>query len=155
MINRRRGRAVYLQIADEFREEITNGARAEGSTMPSADMIRRMYDVSMTTAERVLNQLASEGLIDTQAGRPARVRPMRVRETLWLNPGMTVTTRMPSAGELADEELDLRPGVPVFVVERIGEPDEIFPGDRWHLRMPLPPIVKRVVTAAELDEPAG
>jgi DNA-binding transcriptional MocR family regulator len=152
VINKRRGRAVYLQIADEFRDEILDGTRAEGSTMPSGDMIRRLYDVSMTTAERVLGQLAAEGLIETRTGRPARVRALRVRETLWLEPSMTVTTRMPTAEELADEELDLKPRVPVLVVQQVGEPDRIYPGDRWQAMPAGPPIKRR---GPAVDDPIG
>lgn len=152
MINRRRGRAVYQQIADLLRDEITSGERPEGSALPSADLIRRTYDVSMTTAERVLGLLAAEGLIDTQTGRAARVRPLRVRETLWITPGMTVVTRMPTSTELRDEDLGLTAGVPLFVVQRVGRPDQIYPGDRWQLGVPRPPITRKAVAEADMLE---
>lgn len=147
MINRRRGRAVFQQIADILRDEITSGERPEGSALPSADLIRRTYNVSMTTAERVLGLLAAEGLIDTQSGRSARVRPLRVRETVWLQPGALLTARMPTPAEAG--ALGVPTGVGIVVVEYVGTEPEIYASDRWEFRAPGP-VLKRARAA---DDP--
>ena len=136
MIGRRREPAMFRQIADEIAGRITVGELAPGDPVPSADLICRTYGVGMATANRVLDVLKEQGLIDTFRGRPSRVRELAVRETGWLDPGATVTARWPTPAEVRDETLALADGVPVLVVQQVGEPDVVYPADRWQLTVP-------------------
>lgn len=151
MIDRRRPRAVYRQIADTIAARIESGELAPGAKLPSIDMLVRTYGIARATATRVLSELRAAGLIDTENGRVARVRQQPVRETLWLEVGQTVSTRMPTAAELTDGALDLAEGVPLLVVQQVGEPDRVYPGDRWQA-MPAGPPIRRRVSA---DDPIG
>lgn len=138
MIDRRQPRAVYRQIADVYADQIQSGELGPGDRLPSVDLICRTYDVARATAQRALAELRAVGLIDTENGRVSRVRALPVLETGWLEPGATVSTRWPTPAEVRDETLGLAEGVPVLVVRRVGEPDQVLPGDRWQLAVPRP-----------------
>lgn len=132
---------MYRQIADALAAQIDSGELAPGARLPSVDLLVRTYDVARTTAKRALAELRAAGLIDSVNGRVATVRPPLVRETDWLDPGATVTSRMPTPAEVLDESLALADGVPVLVVQRVGEPDAVYAADRWQLTVPrqIPP----------------
>lgn len=139
MISRRREPAVFRRIADVIAGQISSGDLAPGDQVPSADLICRVYGVGMATANRTLDLLKEQGLIDAVPGRPSRVRALPVRETVWPEPGALVTWRMPTAAE-ADPEtgMGIPPGVPVAVVELNGEVPVVYPGDRFEIRIPVP-----------------
>jgi len=65
----------YRQIVDELRAQILDGRRLPGSRMPSENELATDYGTSRPTVRRALAVLKSEGLLTTEQGRGAFVRP--------------------------------------------------------------------------------
>jgi GntR family transcriptional regulator len=65
----------YQQIVDELRAEILDGRRPPGSRMPSENDLATRYRTSRPTVRRALAVLKAEGLLSTEQGRGAFVRP--------------------------------------------------------------------------------
>lgn len=63
------GLALYQQIALDLRQQITTGALAQGTRMPSGRELEQRYGVASMTARRALQVLRDEGLIHTVHGR--------------------------------------------------------------------------------------
>lgn len=131
MVERRRGPAVYTQIADEIHTQIAEGTLAPGDPVPSGDLICRTYGVGMGTAERALRLLTWRGLIEAESGIVARVRTPQERETVRLRPGADVESRWPTPAEA--DRMGIRLGVPVLVVTYGGGEPEVYPADRYRL----------------------
>jgi DNA-binding GntR family transcriptional regulator len=136
MIDRRRRRAVYLQIADDIADKIRRDTLPPGADLPSADVICRTYGVGMTTAARALRELEHAGLIDTEPGRVAKVRVPRVLETVWLEPGERVSYRPADPDDVERWSLPL--GVPMLVVTQLNHWRREYPADRFEAQVPRP-----------------
>ena len=67
-------RGPYEVIAAELRAEILAGRLAAGQELPTLVELGRTHQVSSATAQRALQVLRSEGLIDVARGRRATVR---------------------------------------------------------------------------------
>jgi integrase len=67
-------RGPYEVIAAELRAEILAGRLAVGQELPTLVEIGSTHQVSSATAQRALQVLRSEGLIDVARGRRATVR---------------------------------------------------------------------------------
>ncbi len=65
--------AVYTQIADELRTQITAGALRPGDDVPTEAELAEKWHTSRGPIRNALAALRSEGLIETSRGRPARV----------------------------------------------------------------------------------
>jgi GntR family transcriptional regulator len=65
----------YRLMVDELRAEILDGTRPPGSRMPSENELATRYGTSRPTVRRALAVLKGEGLITTEQGRGAFVRP--------------------------------------------------------------------------------
>jgi GntR family transcriptional regulator len=65
----------YRLIVDELRAEIMDGRRPPGSRMPSENELAAQYRTSRPTVRRALAVLKSEGLLSSEQGRGAFVRP--------------------------------------------------------------------------------
>lgn len=65
----------YRLMVDELRAEILDGTRPPGSRMPSENELAIHYSTSRPTVRRALAVLKGEGLITTEQGRGAFVRP--------------------------------------------------------------------------------
>src|SRR5215469_15243069 len=65
----------YRLMVDELRAEILDGRRPPGSRMPSENQLAMRYSASRPTVRRALAVLKGEGLITTEQGRGAFVRP--------------------------------------------------------------------------------
>lgn len=131
MIGKRRSTATYRVIADQVIDRIRAGEFAPGDSVPSADMLCRVYGVGMVTANRVLDTLKAEGWTETVPGRPQRVRARPQVETAWYPEGATVSVRWPTPDEA--DEMEIPVGVQVLVVRQSGRVDEVLPGDRWQV----------------------
>lgn len=127
VIDRRRARAVWRQVADDLRAKIDSGEYPPGGDLLSADAICRTYGVGAEVASRVLHDLAGRGLIVTEAGRVARVREPEPQRDLWLRKA-TWSTRFPTAEE--QDEFGIGEYVPVAVVE-YRDRVEVYPCDRY------------------------
>ena len=65
---------AYQQVVTHLREQIDSGALAPGDPLPSAAELAREWGVSRPTAQRAINTLAAEKLIETNPGQVARVK---------------------------------------------------------------------------------
>jgi GntR family transcriptional regulator len=65
----------YRLIVDELRAEILDGRRPPGSRMPSENELAAQYRTSRPTVRRALAVLKAEGLLSSEQGRGAFVRP--------------------------------------------------------------------------------
>lgn len=63
------------RIVDDLRTEILGGDRAPGERLPSENELARAYETSRPTVRRAIASLRAEGLIVTEQGRGAFVRP--------------------------------------------------------------------------------
>src|SRR5216684_3155322 len=65
----------YERIVDELRGEILTGRRAAGERLPSEHELAEHYGTSRPTVRRAVARLKAEGLVVTEQGRGAFVRP--------------------------------------------------------------------------------
>ncbi|HKE99833.1 MAG TPA: GntR family transcriptional regulator [Actinomycetes bacterium] len=73
-ISRRSAWPLYLQIADDLREQILDQKLAPGERVPSEHTLMETYDASRQTVRKALAELKSEGLLDAEQGRGVFVR---------------------------------------------------------------------------------
>jgi GntR family transcriptional regulator len=57
--------APWRQIAAIYRERIESGEMPPGSRLPSIRSISQEYEVATTTAQKVIEALRDEGLVET------------------------------------------------------------------------------------------
>lgn len=60
---------IYAQIKEQIKEQILNGAIAEGSALPSIRQLAREAGVSVITTTRAYNDLEQEGFIASMQGK--------------------------------------------------------------------------------------
>lgn len=72
-------KSLARQIADELRQQITDGLLVPGALLPSEPEVARSYNVSRQTARAALQILEQEGLVLV---RPRRGRIVRSRQRL-------------------------------------------------------------------------
>lgn len=84
-LDRRSGRPLYRQLADELRARIESGALAPGDELPSQVSLAAEYDLGRDTVQDALTILRTEGWIVTERGKPAYVA--EVVETVTLGHG--------------------------------------------------------------------
>lgn len=134
MINRHGATPIYIQAADLLRDRITDGEWLPGEYLPSEPDLAHHYGLGRDTIRDALALLANEGVIVTSRGRRAMVRESGDRETVVVEPGSTVISRMPSRRER--EKDGIGPGVPVFVVIDASGAGQSYPADRVQLSIP-------------------
>lgn len=71
----KQGQFPYRQIVEAIRAEILAGTRAPGERLPSENELAGFYKTSRPTVRRALARLKADGLIVTEQGRGAFVRP--------------------------------------------------------------------------------
>ena len=82
MVSRYDRRPAFEQVADALRERITRGELEPGAQLPSFSQLVAEYGVAVTTAQRAIRTLKSEGLVEGQAGKGNYVRRERKIVTL-------------------------------------------------------------------------
>src|ERR1700722_1460208 len=60
---------LYLQIADELKEQIRSGALSPGSQLPTEDDLRDKYRASRNTVRDAIKRLVGQGLVETRPGQ--------------------------------------------------------------------------------------
>ena len=73
-LDRRGDRALYLQIADQLREQVVSGKLAPGSRLPSEHSLMATYGASRDTVRKGIAVLKAEGRLDSERGRGVTVR---------------------------------------------------------------------------------
>ena len=134
MIDPRSGVAAWRQMADDLRDRILRGEYPPGSKLPSETYLGQTYGVGRTTVRRAIAELRGDGLITVQHGWGTRVRPAPETQEIRGEPGMTVSTRMPTPEERAVHQM--ADGVPMLVVTDNDGLQYAYPGDVTHLRIP-------------------
>lgn len=122
------GRPRYRQLADILRDAITTGDLRPGVTLPTLQRLADDYELGIDAVRDALSVLRAEGLIETERGKPARVRAVRELAVVNVRPGARVTARLPTEEER--RRFALAEGTPLLVVERDGE-RELLPADRF------------------------
>jgi GntR family transcriptional regulator len=74
-LDRKGDRALYLQIADQLREQIVAGKLPPGSRLPSEHSLMAAYGASRDTVRKAIAVLKAEGRVDSERGRGVTVRP--------------------------------------------------------------------------------
>jgi DNA-binding transcriptional regulator YhcF (GntR family) len=64
---------VYEQVAQHYRDSIRSGQLAAGDQLPSTRALASEWKIAISTAQRVLKALRSEGWIETRPGKPSVV----------------------------------------------------------------------------------
>ncbi|WP_316014930.1 phosphonate metabolism transcriptional regulator PhnF [Roseobacter sp. HKCCA0434] len=135
---------LWSRIADTLRREIAEGARPEGSKLPTEGALAARFGVNRHTVRRALAALAEDGLVRSRRGAGTFVaaatteyplgRRVRFRQS------MQAAGRVPGKRFLSQETrsatveearaLDLQPGAPVHVADGIsmadGQPVALF-----------------------------
>lgn len=121
----------YQRIFEILRQEIIDGNRKPGSFLPSEAELMKQYDASRDTVRKSLNQLAADGYIQKQRGKPSVV----------LDTGRIPfpVTGLTSFNELAQSAISDPVVTRVEVFEKIPCPKELMEvmdmsgGDVWHI----------------------
>src|SRR4051812_20740840 len=114
MIDPRRDRALYRQLADLLRAQIAEGELAPGSQLPSETTLAQTHGLARPAVRQAIALLRAEGLVTTSRGYGTRVRELVERRPIELPPGATALVRMPSEPERVSYDLD--DGVPVIEI---------------------------------------
>lgn len=73
-LERRPGRAMYLQIADHYRTAITKGELSPGAKLPSAATLAAQWQVSRQTINKAMHVLRGEKLVTAEDRKATYVR---------------------------------------------------------------------------------
>jgi DNA-binding GntR family transcriptional regulator len=123
----------YAEIAAHYRQQIQDGALRPGDTMPSLREVREHFGVANTTANRAYRVLKMEGLTLPKAGVGTVVAGpisnniaarVRLHESTGKALGGGESSRIVEVGtvgadELVAPRLDVAPGTPVHVRQRL------------------------------------
>ena len=136
MVSRASQRPAYLQIADALREQMRDGTYPPGAKLPSESELRQQWGVASKTVRAALDQLRAEGLVIGRQGVGSFVREQTVPRRLstdiatslgWyhtlarqgLKPAGKTTVTLAPAPPAAAEWLEIEPGSPVTVRDRL------------------------------------
>ena len=118
---------LFVQIRDHLRAEITNGGFSANLQLPPFKVLTRRYHASLGTIQRVIRDLASEGLVKGVRGS-----------------GIYVTWKPEAAGQ--STELWVSPIVRTFtrseVTELLNEFHGVLPGARVRFREERPNVIE-------------
>jgi GntR family phosphonate transport system transcriptional regulator len=139
---RKRGEALWSQIASELARDISQGVYQNDGKLPTETQLSESYGVNRHTIRRALEELANARIIRTEHGRGSFVNEevldyrvgQRPRFSEWvrshnrtplgdiLELAEVSLDTLPEA-QTAAEALDLVPSAPVLLLERIGSAD--------------------------------
>jgi DNA-binding FadR family transcriptional regulator len=123
----------YKELAAHLRKQIRDGILRPGDRLPSEVALRQTYDLGRHTVRAAVAVLRAEGLVQIVRGWGAVVAEPLSMEDIDLPAGATVTARMPTLEER--HEHDIPEGVPVFIVADPHGAGDLYPADRYRLRI--------------------
>lgn len=136
-VDPRAGIPLRIQLAGLLRQKIRTGELSPGQPTPSGPALADEYKVSRYTADRALDMLAAEGLVQRVSGIGTIITATGpAEEIVDAPPGAEIRARMPSAAERASAGLP--PGVPVLELGIPGQPPGVHAADRTVIRVPAP-----------------
>ncbi|MFC3125839.1 phosphonate metabolism transcriptional regulator PhnF [Pseudoroseomonas globiformis] len=128
------GVALWRQIALSLEQDITSGRLAAGDRLPTEAALAARHNVNRHTVRRALEVLSTKGLLRIEQGRGSFVAEDVVDYSLGPRTRFSEVIRaqnrepegrvlrmvdMPAEGPLL-EALELKPGDPVVMIERLG-----------------------------------
>lgn len=117
------------QLAAILRDRIRSGQIPVGGHVPSGPALHDEFGVSRDTADRALNELAAEGLIERVTGIGSIVISAgEPHAIIKIGAGTRVTARMPTSAER--RALAIPAGVPLLAVAGPGGGEELHAADR-------------------------
>lgn len=131
------GITIWRQIAEELSRDISSGGFKPGEKMPTEAALSQRFQVNRHTVRRAIGDLASRGLVRVEQGRGTFVAEdivefvvgERTRFTELLvsqrrTPGGRLLRALElPADEIVAENLKIRRGTKVIMIERLGEAD--------------------------------
>ena len=122
-----------VALAAHLRDQIISGRIVAGQRLPSEVALMQTYGLARGTVSKAVRALRSEGLATHIRGYGVVVRESVGKEDVTPEPGATVDVRMPSPEEIT--KYGLAEGVPVFVVVDEQGAGQVYPADRYRLRI--------------------
>jgi len=110
------GERVYLQLVRVIRDMIISGELPVGAQIPSGAQMKRQWGVNRLTGAMAVEELRKAGLVITKPGVGTFVAATPERQTVHLNPGDRVMSRMPTEEER--DKLSTGYLTPVLVITR-------------------------------------
>jgi GntR family transcriptional regulator, phosphonate transport system regulatory protein len=142
-MQRRKGVALWSQIAGELARDIEAGTHQAGSRLPTEAQLAEFYGVNRHTIRRALDELSDARIIRTEHGRGSFVAEdvldyrigKRPRFSEWVRGhnrtpiGEVLDLREAALGDLPEAEaagaaLGLKPEERVVLLERLGSADD-------------------------------
>ncbi|MEW1611662.1 MULTISPECIES: GntR family transcriptional regulator [unclassified Streptomyces] len=123
----------YLQVADEIRARVLAGEWAVGDKLPSRSRLAAEYGVGQSVAQRAMERLIIEGILEGRAGSGTYVRKARERRRMVRSRLRQERSGSPFRSEMKDQgatgawECNSRARVPA--TEDIAARLAIEPGD--------------------------
>lgn len=129
---------VYVQIADELRQNLNDGIYKPGDKLPTEEHLSTQFGVNRHTLRRAIAVLKSEGLLRVDQGRGTFVSSSIIRYPIGKRVRYNETLRaqgheasfkvlrslkIPAESAIA-EALEIKVGTPVALIERLGLADE-------------------------------
>jgi GntR family transcriptional regulator len=124
----------YIQLREMLEAYILGGELQPGDRLPPEQELCKTYDVSRTVVRQTLQEMENKGLIIKRRGKGSFVAKPKIRESLvqkltgfhqdMVEQGLTPRTEVlhhevePAKAAVA-MHLDLKPGTPVFNIERL------------------------------------
>lgn len=128
VLDPRSDRPLYQQLADTLRAMIESGEYRPDQKLPSEWHLAAGYGVSRNTARDALQVLIQEGLIEVRPRKGYFVRGVSEEVAVYVERDAKIRSRMPSSRER--QEMGIPEGVPLLVVRREGQSDELHRGDQ-------------------------
>ena len=143
----------YQRIVDDLQEDILSGRRAPGDRMPSENELAAQYGTSRPAVRRALAVLRSSGLIITEQGRGAFVRPKPPIQILVTgsNYRRHRAAGLPGFNAQALEQ-GQRPRQVIREVGRVAPPSDV--ATRLQIDEDVPVVVRRRIFMLE-EQPAA
>jgi GntR family phosphonate transport system transcriptional regulator len=128
---------VYIQIAEELRQNINDGSYKAGDKLPTESQLSVRFGVNRHTIRRAISLLKSEGLLRVDQGRGTFVANALIRypigKRVRYNEALNAQGREASyklvrsleipAESAVAEALEIKVGTPVALMERLGLAD--------------------------------
>lgn len=134
----RRSRARTQAVANRIRQQILSGAWANGHLLPSERDMASQFSIARNTLRRIIQQLESEGLIESHPGRGSVVRLSPLGDQMSRAEVMP-TTAHASQAELLEMRALLEPLVAALAATR-ATPEEISAMEAAHRKAVEEPV---------------
>lgn len=149
MVNPGDTRLPYRQVVDALRADIESGLLRPGDPIPSNATIMERFKVASSTAQRAVQTLKAEGLVESMVGRGVFVRPKlpwRVVSSRYLSvPPEGERDRWTSEGEKDGRRADQQ----ITFVGEVDPPDDV--ADNLRLPDAAKAVVRRRVMLLDDD----